>query len=348
MGALPGAAAGGAAQPGGVMSEPTPLRFIEAVNGFQRTAVIRAAVEFDVFTAIAEGHDTVEALASRLGVALKGARVLADALVILHLLKKQDGRYTLTEESAVFLDRRSPRYLGGAIRFLLSEPVRSAYADFNEAVRAGGGRGEALEAEHPMWSEFAHGMAPLMLTSIQRVVEVTVPAGVVLDIAAGHGLFGTALLAAGAARSVTAVDWPNVLEAARANAEAAGVADRWRALPGDALRVDLGAGYDTALVCNFLHNLAPDACRALLRRVHGALAEAGRVAIVEFLPNSDRVSPSAAAWFAVQMLAMTPAGDAYTLAEYTEFLTASGFTEPTVYPIPGAARHVLVAERRVR
>lgn len=330
------------------MSEPTPLRFIDAVNGFQRTAVIRAAVEFDVFTAIGEGHDTVEALAARLGVARKGARVLADALVILHLLEKQDGRYTLNEESALFLDRRSPRYLGGAIRFLLSEPVLSAYAEFSQAVGAGGGRGEVLEAGHPLWGQFALGMAPLMLTSIQKVVEVMLPAGDVLDIAAGHGLFGTGLLESGAARSVTAVDWPNVLEVARANAEAAGVADRWRARPGDALNVDLGAGYDTALVCNFLHNLAPDTCRALLKRLHGALAGAGRVAIVEFLPNSDRVSPSAAAWFAVQMLAMTPAGDAYTLAEYTEFLTASGFTEPTLYPIPGAARHVLVAERRLR
>lgn len=333
------------------MSEPTPLRFIEAVNGFQRTAVIRAAVEYDVFTAIGEGHDTAEALARHLGVAVKGARVLADALVILHLLKKQDGRYSLNDESALFLDRRSPRFLGGTLKFLLSEPVLSAYERFSGAVRAGGtaaaGRG-ALEPDHPVWVEFAQGMAPLMFTSIQKVIEVTLPAGRVLDVAAGHGRFGIGLLEAGAAHEVVALDWPNVLELARTNAEAAGVADRWHALPGDALTRDLGGGYDTALLPNFLHHFDPAACRAFLARLREALTPAGRVALVEYLPNGDRVSPSAAAWFAVQMLAMTPAGDAYTLAEYTEFLTTSGFTEPTVYPIPGAARHVLVAERRVR
>lgn len=333
------------------MSEPTPLRFIEAVNGFQRTAVIRAAVEYDVFTAIGEGHDTAEALAAHLGVAVKGARVLADALVIIHLLKKQEGRYSLNDESALFLDRRSPRFLGDSVKFLLSEPVLHAYAHFNEAVRVGGtaaGDGGALEPDHPVWIEFAQGMAPLMFTSVQKVIEVTLPAGRVLDVAAGHGRFGIGLLEAGAAREVTALDWPNVLALARANAEAAGVADRWHALPGDALTCSLGDGYDTVLLPNFLHHFDPATCRAFLGRVREALAPDGRVAIVEYLPNGDRVSPSAAAWFAVQMLTMTPAGDAYTLAEYTEFLTASGFTEPTIHPIPGAARHVLVAERRVR
>lgn len=333
------------------MSEPTPLRFMEAVNGFQRTAVIRAAVEYGVFTAVGEGCNTAESLAARLGVAVKGARVLADALVILHLLKKTDGRYELNEESAMFLDRRSPRYLGDTLRFLLSAPVVDAYARFSEAVRRGGTAADgagALAPEHDVWEEFAQGMAGLMHTSIQRVVEVMMPAGRVLDVAAGHGRFGIALLEAGAAREVTAMDWANVLEYARRNAEAAGVADRWRARPGNALTEDLGGPYDTALLPNFLHHFSPEAIRAFLGRVREALAPEGRVAIVEYLPHEDRVSPSAAAWFAVQMLAMTPEGDAYTLAEYTEFLTAAGFTEPAVYAVPGAARHVLVADRRVR
>ncbi len=333
------------------MNDPTPLRFMEAVNGFQKTAVVRAAIEYNLFTAVGEGHDTPAALAAHLGVAEKGARVLADALVILHLLTKTDGRYALTAESAFFLDRRSPRYLGDSIRFQLSEPITAAYARFTEAVRiggtAGGGDG-AIEPEHPMWVEFARAMAPLMFTAIQKVVEVAAPAGRVLDVAAGHGKYGIGLLEAGAAREAVALDWPNVLELARANAHAAGVEDRWRALPGDALTTALGSDYDTVLLPNFLHHFDGDTCRAFLTRIRHALRPEGRVVIVEYLPDEDRVSPSAPAWFAVQMLATTPAGDAYTLAEYTEMLTTAGFTEPTVHRVPGAARHVLVAERRVR
>lgn len=333
------------------MSEPTPLRFMEAVNGFQRTAVVRAAVELDFFTAVAAGADTPGALAIRLGIAQKGARVLADSLVILGLMEKRDGRYTLVEESAIFLDRRSPRYLGGVIDFLLSEPVRHGYSRLTDAVRQGGtavGGEGSLAPEHPMWVEFARVMGPLLLTAVQTIVEVTTPAGDVLDVASGHGRFGIALLESGAARTATALDWPNVLELARANAEAAGVLDRWRALPGNALTADLGGPYDTVLLPNFLHHFDADTCRGILMRVHASLRTGGRVVVVEYLPDDTRVSPSAAAWFAVQMLATTPAGDAYTLAEYTEFLGAAGFTEPSVHKVPGAARHVLVAERRVR
>jgi 2-polyprenyl-3-methyl-5-hydroxy-6-metoxy-1,4-benzoquinol methylase len=322
---------------------------MEAVNGFQRTAVVRAAVEFDLFTAVGEGADTAEALAGRLGIAVKGARVLADALVIIHLLEKRDGRYLLTAESAFFLDRRSPRYLGDTIRFLLSEPILHAYAWFPDAVRKGGTAASAegaLAAEHPMWVEFARAMAPLMFTAVQTVVEVAMPAGDVLDVAAGHGRYGIALLESGAARTVVALDWPNVLEVARANAAEAGVLDQWRALPGNALTTPLGGDYDTVLLPNFLHHFDPDTCRTFLQRIHAALRPGGRAVIVEYLPDDDRVTPSAAAWFAVQMLATTPSGDAYTLAEYTGFLTAAGFTEPSVHKVPGAARHVLVAERR--
>lgn len=333
------------------MSEITPLRFMEAVNGFQRTAVVRAAIEYDIFTLVGEGCDTVELLAERAGIAAKGARVLADALVILQLLEKREGRYALNAESALFLDRRSPRYLGDSIRFQLSAPILEAYSRFGEAVRLGGtaaGSEGALEPDHPMWLEFARAMAPLMFTAVQKVAEVLVPAGKVLDVAAGHGAYGIGLLRSGAAREVVALDWPGVLELARANAEAAGVSDRWRGMAGSAITGSLGDRYDTVLLPNFLHHFDRATCIAFLGRVREALAPEGRVAIVEYLPNDDRVSPSAPAWFAVQMLATTPAGDAYTLAEYTEMLLEAGFTEPTAHRVPGAARHVLVAERRVR
>lgn len=333
------------------MTEPTPLRFIEAVNGFQRTAVIRTAMELDIFTVVGEGVETAEALAARLGIAEKGARVLADALVVLHLLTKSEGRYGLTAESALFLDRKSARFLGDSVKFQLSEAITGAYARFSEAVKKGGTASDgagALEPEHPMWLEFAKGMAPLMYTTVLKVAEVAAPAGRVLEVAAGHGKYGIGLLESGAAREVTALDWPGVLKLAEANAKEAGVAEQWRGLAGDALTTEWGTGYDTVLLANFLHHFDVAACRGILEKARAALTAEGRVVLVEHVPEEDRVSPSAPAWFAVQMLATTPAGDAYTLAEYTAMLLEAGFTEPTMHKVPGAARHVLVAERRVR
>ena len=117
------------------------------------------------------------------------------------------------------------------------------------------------------------------------------------------------------AAEIVAVDWAGVLTVATANAKRAGVQDRYRTKPGDAFTVDYGDGYDIVLLTNFLHHFDLPTCTGLLRKVAAALKPGGRAVILEFVPNPDRVSPPMAAGFSLMMLATTPAGDAYTLAE---------------------------------
>lgn len=95
-----------------------------------------------------------------------------------------------------------------------------------------------------------------------------------------------------------------MLEVAQKNAKPMGVADRYHLLPGSAFEVDFDSGYDLALITNFLHALDQATCTALMRKVKAALTP-GRVAIAEFVPNSDRVSPPIAAAFSITMLAAT-------------------------------------------
>src|SRR5213083_2124929 len=101
-------------------SQPSPELFFATVNAYQRTAALKAAIELDVFTAIADGHDTPRALAARCGAAERGARILCDYLVVIGFLTKADGQYGLTDDSVVFLNRNSSAFFRGAIKFLLS------------------------------------------------------------------------------------------------------------------------------------------------------------------------------------------------------------------------------------
>ena len=119
------------------------------------------------------------------------------------------------------------------------------------------------------------------------VAEAVGRAERVLDLAAGHGLYGIAVARANPGATIVAQDWEQVLAVARENAERAGVADRLRLLPGSAFEVDFGEGFDLVLVPNFLHHFDPPTCVALLRRVHDALAPGGRAAIVEFVPDAE-------------------------------------------------------------
>src|SRR3954465_15860986 len=83
--------------------QPSPELFFETMNAYQRTAALKAAIELDLFTAIGEGAQTVEALAQRCETSERGMRILCDYLVVIGFLTKDENRYGLTSDSAAFL-----------------------------------------------------------------------------------------------------------------------------------------------------------------------------------------------------------------------------------------------------
>jgi len=165
----------------------------------------------------------------------------------------------------------------------------------------------------------------------------------VLDIAAGHGLYGLAFAKQNPQVEVTAVDWPNVLEVAKENAQAAGVADRYQTKPGSAFDVDYGTDYDVVLLTNFLHHFDKPTCETLLKKVNAALKQGGRAAALEFVPNDDRVTPPQAAAFSMQMLGGTPSGDAYTFAEFERMFQNAGFSRSEMHELPPTIERVIIS-----
>jgi 2-polyprenyl-3-methyl-5-hydroxy-6-metoxy-1,4-benzoquinol methylase len=155
----------------------------------------------------------------------------------------------------------------------------------------------------------------------------------VLDISAGHGLYGLMVAKSNPSAQIYASDWANVLVVARENAAKFGVAERFHTIPGSAFDSDLGSGYDLVLVPNFLHHFDPPTCVKLLRKLRGAMKPGATLAIVEFVPNEDRISPPMAAAFSLQMLGGTDAGDAYTFRELSEMVSEAGFVESRQEPL---------------
>jgi SAM-dependent methyltransferase len=317
--------------------QPTPERFFGAINAYEQTEAIKTAVELEVFTVIAEGNTTVAAIAKRCGASERGVRVLCDFLTIHGFLTKDGTQYGLTQDSAVFLNRKSPAYVGGAIEFLLTPRVREAHGLLTEAVRRGGsalGEGNMVP-ENPDWVKFARAMMPMMVMPAQIMTAELLKGGEahkVLDIAAGHGIYGITVAKQNPSAEIYACDWKNVLAVAEENARAMGVGDRHHLLPGSAFDVDFGGGYDLVLVANFLHHFDPPTCTTFMKKVHASLSPGGRAAIVEFIPNPDRVSPPMAAAFSMVMLATTPSGDAYTFAELESMSKNAGFSRVELAP----------------
>ena len=326
--------------------EPTPQNIFSLLLAFQQTAALRGAIELDLFTAIGLGKSSVSDLAAHCQAAERGIRILCDALVAIGLLTKEADRYGLTEEAARFLDRASPTRVGDVAKFMGSETITSSFRDIAETVRRGGtileGNG-TLEPDHPAWVEFAGSMAPLAEAVASLLESSGTTARKVLDIAAGHGLFGISVARRSEHTDLVALDWRAVVEVARENAECAGLSGRFCTVAGSAFEVDLGSGYDLVLLPNFLHHFSRQECVDALQRIHQALAPGGRVAIVEFIPDENRVASREPALFALTMLATTPNGDAYTFAEYASMLAEAGFLRHRCYDLEGFPPSVVVS-----
>ncbi|MCA1622136.1 MAG: methyltransferase domain-containing protein [Acidobacteria bacterium] len=331
---------------------PSPERFFQIANAYQLSAALKAAVELELFTAVGEGNRDPRALAARCGASERGVRTLSDYLVIAGLLTKGEDGYGLTQDSAVFLDRRSPAYMGGTLEFLHAPTLTDSFEDLAGVVRKGGTmipRGGTVAAENPLWVKFARAMAPMAAMPADAIAGLVMgdrrgPLKV-LDIAAGHGLYGIAFARQNPGAEVVALDWPAVLEVARENARAAGVAARHSGIEGDAFGADFGGPYDIVLLTNFLHHFDPPTNVRLLKKVRAALADGGVAVTLEFVPNEDRVSPPVSAAFSLMMLAGTEGGDAYTFPELERMFAEAGFSHSEPHQLPASPQQVIISRR---
>jgi hypothetical protein len=331
---------------------PSPALFFDTVNAYQRTEALRAAVELDLFTQVAAGQRTAEQIARACQASPRGVRILADYLTILGFLRKEGDAYQLTPDAEAFLDRRSPGYLGGALEFLLADELRESFRHLTAAVRRGGTAASeegTVSHDNPIWVAFARAMAPLMRLPARLLAdliggELQQPLRV-LDVAAGHGLFGIAVAERYPQARVTALDWPGVLAVAAENARRAGVAARHALLPGSAFETNWGGPYDVVLLTNFLHHFDVPTCRKLAAKAHAALAPGSRALTLEFIPNPDRVTPPSTAVFPLTMLATTARGDAYTFAEYQDMFAEAGFRRSEFHPLPPTNQQAVVSYR---
>src|ERR1700735_4443625 len=329
---------------------PSPGIVFDTLQAYQRSVALRAAIDLDLFTASAEGNRSLSAIAARIKASEKGTRVLSDYLSMIGFLGKQGGEYSLTPDSAAFLNRNSPAYLGSMANFLMSTHIAEMFEDMAGVIRHGGALPNdhgALEPEHPMWVEFARSLASMMKIAAQLIPQSFArdsKPSKVLDISAGHGLYGIAFAKHNPNAKVVGLDWANVLEVAKENASKAGVSDRYSTIAGSAFDVDFGSGYDIILIPNFLHHFDVATNEKVLRKVHAALAPQGIAIAPEFIPNEDRISPARDAMFSLQMLG-TPAGDAYTFSELDKMFRNAGFARSEMRELAPFPQRLVVSHK---
>ncbi len=329
--------------------EVTPQRISAMAWGYATPLMLEAAVQHRVFDLLAEGPKTIEEVAALNGASVRGLSALMNALTGLQVLTREEGgRFGLAPDTAAFLVRGRPAYMGGLIGHT-SKHMIPIWMNLTEAVRTGkpvmGGVNQE-GAGTQFFQSFVEDIFPVnypaarYLAKHLGVAEASRPVRV-LDLAAGSGVWGIALAQDAPQVTVTAVDWAGVLEVTRRVAGRFGVAGRFTFVAGDLRDADFGTGHDIATLGHILHSEGAERSRALLRKTFPALAPGGTIAIQEFLVNQDRSGPPNGLIFAVNMLVGTENGNTYSFEEIASWLAEAGFVNSRTLPSPGPSPLIL-------
>jgi len=330
----------------------TPERLMQFAFGFAPPLIIEAAIRHQVFNALEGGAKTVDTLSAETRASLRGLRAILNALVGLDLLAKDDqGRYTLTPESAMFLVSGKPAF-HGAFFLLTSEPMLSQWRKLHEIVRSGR-PGQHINREQDgveFFLRFVEDIFPMHYPAAQRLGEAlgvpraTAPLSV-LDLAAGSGVWSVALAQQSPHVRVTAVDWSGVIAVTRKVTARLGIADRFRFVEGDLLDADFGSGHTIATAGHILHSEGEQRRRVLLKKAFDALAPGGTIAIAEILVDANGTGPLPALIFAVNMLVNSDHGDTFSLGEISGWLFDAGFENVRAVDAPGLAPLLILATK---
>ena len=316
------------------MAERWSAQDVLAVSsGFQRSCVLIAAADLDVFALLADTPLTADELAETIGGDLRATVMLLDALAAMEFVDKQEGgRYGLSPDVPELLTAEGShsvlamvRHHGNCMRRWMQLPdvvLSGAPAKTQPSIR-----GE--DADKAAFIEAMDNISGPMADDVIRKIE-PLAFRHVLDVGGGSGTWTLAFLRAVADARATLFDLPHVIPLARQRIGEAGMADRVTLVAGDFYSDPLPTGADLAWVSAIVHQNSRDQNRAMFESVFNALAPGGRIAIRDILMDDDRISPASGALFAVNMLVATEGGGTFTFEDLHQDLEAAGFAHATV------------------
>ncbi len=328
---------------------PSPMPLANEFWNIWRSLALIAAIDLDLFSAIAEGKTTHREIASRCGANESAMRRLLDALVAMGHLKRRADRYSLTPASAAYLVRGSELYREGGAEF--ERRLIENWLKLPEVVRSGH---PVMPPDRDRFMQFL----PMLVKAIfptsfvpAKAAVAAIPAAArkrirnILDVAAGTGAWSIPFAQAIPGARVTVVDFPAVTAITREYTGRYGVGDRYDYLEGSLRQVEFGSEcFDLIILGHIMHSEGAEWGRRLIEKSAQALRARGMLLIPDFIPNDERTGPVLPMLFGLNMLVGTPDGDVFTMREYKAWLKAAGFKTVRTIKVPSPSPLILAAK----
>ncbi|HTM07792.1 MAG TPA: methyltransferase [Verrucomicrobiae bacterium] len=314
-------------------------------GGYAEARAVQAAVELGIFDSLETPRDAA-GVADTVKADPRATELLLDALVAIGLLNKTLSLYSLNEASATYLIQRSPKYLGGMIRFDASS--WNSWGQLAETVRSG------KPARSPDMYQNRREETERFIAAMDSLVRARGDAAVVvgkidlsrvkrlLDVGSGPATYPIEFCRRHPQLQATVFDLPATLAVTETFVRAAGLGDRIRLVAGDYRTENIPGGHDIAFLSNIIHGEAAEVNARLIAKLHGALVEGGRIVIKDHILNEAHTHPASGAVFALLMLLTTERGKCYSFTEVQGWLESAGFHDVHEVPLPAPLTSSLV------
>ena len=317
-------------------------RLQRMAQAYWESAALMAAVELEVFTAIARGHDTVPALAKAIGISERNAERLSTALVAMTLLERsgaeKDARFTNAPDVQRFLVKDSDRYAGPWILF--TKPRWTAYGELSQRLRNSqenrlGAYTEFTveDARRYHAATYSIGMGAARLFS--RSVDLS-GRKLLLDLGVGSGAYSIVATETYPGLKAIVLDLPPVTVVADEDIAASKAQDRVSTLAGDFTTTAFPQGVDVVVMASNLPQYEPALIRLVVGKAFASLTPGGEMHLVGETLHDDRRGPLSAALWGLNEGVFGSTGVAHTEAEVKGYLQDAGFADVAVHPfVPG-------------
>lgn len=329
---------------------PNPALLMQIALAHRSSAVLFAAADLDLFTALAGGARTAAEVARSCGAKPEPVRLLLEACVAEGLLAREGDGFANTPVVDAFLVRGRPAYSANGFKY--AEDLYPAWGRLADLMRSGrppmppdtilGDDKEKTRAFVYAMHERARGIGSVL----PHLVDVKGRRRL-LDVGGGPGTYSVALIHDTPGLTATVLDVPGVLEVTRELIEASGYGDRVTLMPGDYLTSPFGTGYDLALLSGMMHRETPESCRRLLRKAFDALDPGGLVIVSDvFFDDDSKRTPAFTVYFALNMMLTSADGSAHAKTEMAAWMQEVGFVDLQVRNLPPPNPHALVIGTR--
>ena len=326
-----------------------PSRILEVGFGFWASKVLLTAVELDVFTKLSDRSLSGEELGQELGLHPRAIWDFFDTLVALKFLNRDgDGRaarYSNTDETAHFLDRRKPGYVGGILEMANARLFRF-WSDLGPALKTGKPQNEVKHSQKPLFEELYADVARLeqfmgAMTGVSRGNFAAFaekfdfsPYQTLCDVGGATGLLSRLVALRHPHMRCTSFDLPPVEPIARKWIEHDGVGDRVTPVSGDFFTQPLPKA-DVITMGMILHDWNLENKKHLIRAAYDSLPTGGAFVAIENLIDDARRENAFGLMMSLNML--IEFGDAFdfTGADFREWCLEAGFARVEIVHLAG-------------